>query len=96
MKARKLFVVVAYDIAKTKNRNKVAELLSQYGKRMNLSVFECMISVSQLKKLKTDVHKYINPQKDQVIYYMLCMDCFSKIDYDPQEKGMPGSTVTVV
>lgn len=96
MKARKLFVVVAYDIAKTKSRNKVADLLSQYGKRMNLSVFECMLSASQLKKLKTDVHKYLNPKKDQVIYYTLCMDCFSKIIYDPQEREESEEVVTVV
>lgn len=96
MKARKLFVVVAYDIAKTKSRNKVADLLSQYGKRMNLSVFECMLTVSQLRKLKVEVHKHLNPKKDQVIYYTLCMDCFSKIVYDPPERDIPPSSVKVV
>lgn len=96
MKARKLFVVVAYDIAKTKSRTKVAELLAQYGKRMNLSVFECMLTASQLRKLKVEVHKHLNPKKDHVIYYTLCMDCFSKIVNDPPERGEPASTVTVV
>lgn len=96
MKARKLFVVVAYDISKTKSRTKVAELLAQYGKRMKLIVFECMLTASQLRKLKAEVHKHLNPKKDQVIYYILCMDCFSKIVYDPSERGEPASTVTVV
>ena len=96
MKARKLFVVVAYDIAQTKNRNKVVDLLLQYGKRMNLSVFECMLTAVQLKKLKDDVHKFINPKKDQVIYYTLCMNCFAKIVYDPTERVLSEETVVEV
>lgn len=96
MRARKLFVVVAYDIAKTKNRNKVADLLLQYGKRMNLSVFECILTASQLKKLKEDVHRHLNPKRDQVIYYTMCMDCFAKIVYDPPERMIMETVVTVV
>ena len=96
MRTRKLFVVVAYDIVKTKNRNKVAELLEQYGKRMNLSVFECMFTASQLRRLKVEIHKYLDPKKDQVVYYILCVDCYSKIVYDPPERGTIDTTVTVV
>ena len=55
-----------------------------------------MLTASQLRKLKAEVHKHLNPKKDQVIYYTLCMDCFSKIVYDPPERGEPASTVTVV
>lgn len=96
MKARKLFVVVAYDITRTKNRNMVVDLLSQYGKRRNLSVFECMLTASQWKKLRVDIHKHLNPKKDNVIYYTLCMDCFSKIIYDPPKREVQETTVAVV
>ena len=55
-----------------------------------------MLTASQLRKLKAEVHKHLNQKKDQEIYYTLCMDCFSKIVYDPQERGEPASTLTVV
>ena len=49
MKARKRFVVIAYDITKTKTRNSVVKKVLRYGGRINLSVFECMLTDSQLK-----------------------------------------------
>ena len=36
-----MFVLVAYDISSTRRRNKIAKVLSRYGDRVNLSVFEC-------------------------------------------------------
>ena len=36
-----MFVLVAYDISSTRRRNKVVKILSMYGERVNLSVFEC-------------------------------------------------------
>lgn len=34
-KARKKFVVVAYDISSARRRNKVVKILQQYGRRIN-------------------------------------------------------------
>ncbi len=86
MRARKKFVVIAYDITKTKIRNKVVKLVLKYGGRVNLSVFECMISESQLEKLQFDIGKLIDPKTDQLAYYTLCVDCFTKIVYQPERK----------
>lgn len=96
MKARKQFIVVAYDITKTKQRNKVSEVLEQYGKRVNLSVFECMLTVSQLRKLRVKITGCLNPKTDKVIYYPLCIECFSKIVYDPPAKVETHDVVSVV
>lgn len=96
MKARKQFIVVAYDITKAKQRNKVSEVLEQYGKRVNLSVFECMLTASQLRKLRSKIAGYLNPKTDKVIYYPLCIECFSKIVYDPPEKVESHDVVSVV
>lgn len=86
MKARKRFVVIAYDITKTKTRNSVVKKVLRYGGRINLSVFECMLTDSQLKRLQEEIAGLIDPTTDQIAYYVLCVDCFSKILYQPEHK----------
>ena len=41
-------VVVAYDIAYNKRRNKIAKCLEGYGIRVNYSVFECVLKPGSL------------------------------------------------
>lgn len=86
MKARKKFVVIAYDIASDKRRRNVEKAIKKYGSRVNLSVFECMLTESQLEKLKAAILKLVDSKTDQVAYYMLCMDCFVHIVYQPERK----------
>lgn len=86
MKARKRFVVIAYDITKTKTRNRVVKKVLKYGGRINLSVFECMLTDSQLKRLQDEIAGLIDTATDQIAYYTLCVDCFAKIFYQPEHK----------
>lgn len=86
MKARKRFVVIAYDITKTKTRTRVVKKVLKYGGRINLSVFECMLTDSQFKRLQEEIAKLIDSATDQIAYYTLCVDCFSKILYQPERK----------
>ena len=74
--------VVAYDITKTKRRNKVAKLLKGWGERVNLSVFECEIKKGELKKLRREIAELIEKKEDLVIYYPLCLNCRSKVVND--------------
>lgn len=96
MKARKKFVVIAYDITSDKRRRKVEKSVKEYGGRVNLSVFECMLTESQLEKLKVDILKLVDLQTDQVAYYTLCMDCFANIVYQPERKGKESVSSTAV
>jgi len=86
MKARKIFCVVAYDIQNDKKRNKVSKSLEEFGVRINLSVFECMLTSSQLNKLQIKTAKLIDPQTDLIVYYTICVDCYTKIRYQPEQK----------
>jgi len=86
IKAKKLFVVVAYDISNTNNRSKVAKLLEKYGTRINLSVFECMITKAKLSQLRKKIDVLINPKTDSIVYYTLCVDCYCKIERNPETK----------
>ena len=97
MRARKKFVVIAYDIASDKKRRRVEKAVRKYGGRVNLSVFECMLTESQLEKLKVEILKSVNVKTDQVAYYTLCVDCYTNIVYQPERKRKEGiSSSTVV
>ncbi len=78
----KEYIVVAYDIANNKRRNKVCDILSKYGKRVNKSVFECFITKKDFDEIKKGISEYIKKGKDIVLYYHLCKDCIGKIERD--------------
>lgn len=86
MRAKKNFIVIAYDIGDDRRRSHVVKLLEKVGVRINFSVFECMLTDSQYIKLKTEIYKKIKPREDTVVYYPICMDCYSKIVYQPELK----------
>ncbi|MCW5907204.1 MAG: CRISPR-associated endonuclease Cas2 [Chitinophagales bacterium] len=82
-KARKKFVVICYDVTKTKLRKKVADELEKYGERANYSVFECMLTQGQLILLKEKLETIIDKRTDTILYYPLCVDCFAKMQKQP-------------
>ena len=96
MRARKKFVVIAYDITLSRRRRRVEKAVGKYGSRVNLSVFECMLTESQLEKLKVQIGKYLDPKTDQVVYYTLCVDCYAGIVYQPERKSKSDVSSTSV
>ena len=75
-----MFVVVAYDIADDRRRNRVATILSDYGERVNFSVFECEFKNStELEVLKSKLKRKINAKNDHVRYYPICKKCRARI-----------------
>lgn len=83
MRANKVFTVIVYDICDNKRRNNIAKLLRQYGSPVNLSVFECMLSERQLMNLAERICQVIDTKHDKVVYYRMCMNCYTKILYQP-------------
>ena len=67
-----MFVVVAYDIADDRRRNRVASELENFGSRVQFSVFECHLSRSQFKDLQSRLALLIVEEADRVCYYRLC------------------------
>ena len=95
-KARKKFVVVAYDIPSARRRNKVVKILQQYGRRINFSVFECMFSDGQLSAVREEIGSIINLSKDQVVYYQLCLGCYARAVYQPERRVQTGDSIEVI
>lgn len=84
VKAKKIFVVVAYDISNSNKRSKVAKILDKYGTRVNLSVFECMLTKPKLLELKNKIETLIDSKTDSCVYYSICVDCYCKIERFPE------------
>lgn len=72
---KKLYII-CYDIEKDKSRTKIAKILVQYGKRVNFSVFECMLTEAQHRYILGVFQKTINPKTDKIKIYLLCQGCF--------------------
>jgi len=64
--------VVTYDIADDGRREDVATLLSGYGPRVQLSVFECDLQTRrEAAALRAELRELIDPVEDQVRLYPL-------------------------
>lgn len=82
-RAKRIFCVVAYDISDDKIRDKVADILEKYGVRVNFSVFECLFTLAQFRNVQEKIKEKLLDRFDNVVYYPICVDCFSKIVYQP-------------
>lgn len=86
MRAKKNFVVVAYDISDDKRRSHVVKILEKVGVRINYSVFECLLTDMQYEKLRNDILSKIKPKEDTVVYYPICVNCYTKIVYQSSHR----------
>lgn len=75
-----MFIVVSYDVVDDKRRMKVANTLKDYGRRVQFSVFECLINEKILKEMKERTSKLINDTEDSLRFYQLCEGCVKKIE----------------
>jgi CRISPR-associated protein Cas2 len=75
-----MFVVVSYDVVNDRQRQRLAKVLSDYGRRVQKSVFECRLDEGRFLKLKKQVDKLIDLEEDSVRYYFLCRRCEAGIE----------------
>lgn len=76
----KTYVVVAYDIADDRRRDKVAKILAGYGERVQFSVFECRLDRMQILRLRHALEEVIDAQQDAVCFYFLCQADVQRIE----------------
>lgn len=70
------FYIVAYDIPDDRRRTKIAEILEDYGDRVQFSVFELVLdSPQRLDDLRRRVLRVIDSDEDSVRLYYLCSAC---------------------
>jgi CRISPR-associated protein Cas2 len=83
VKAKRIFCVIAYDVGDDRRRNRIVKVLEKYGVRVNYSVFECLFTDSQYTKVQQLLADKIKEREDSIVYYPICVNCFTKIVYQP-------------
>lgn len=71
-----MFILITYDVnitspAGQKRLRQVAKACLDYGKRVQNSVFECVLTEAQFVLLKDRLSEIINLSDDSIIFYKL-------------------------
>lgn len=74
-----MFIAVSYDISDDRRRNKVLNILKDYGTHVQYSVFECNLNSEQFQKLHQRIKSVIKEGEDNVRFYFLCQACVERV-----------------
>lgn len=75
-----LFYVVVYDIPCDRRRKKIADLLEGYGKRVQYSVFECVLSRPKYRELQKRLKKIFDPEEDNLRFYSVSKHTLDQVE----------------
>jgi CRISPR-associated protein Cas2 len=81
-----MLVLVSYDVS-TLNRvgrarlRRVAKMCQNYGQRVQLSVFECIVDPGQWTALKQKLVDIINPEEDSLRFYFLGANWRGRVEH---------------
>jgi CRISPR-associated protein Cas2 len=67
-----MLTIISYDIVDDRRRARLAKALKDFGVRVQYSVFECRLEVSQLEILDRRVRRVVDDSKDSVRIYRVC------------------------
>ena len=86
-----MMVLITYDVDTTselgkKRLRKVAKECVNYGRRVQNSVFECLLTEAQFCLLKNKVISLINNELDSVRFYFLGNNWDRRIEYIGKNK----------
>ena len=88
--------VVTYDIPCDKRRKKVSDLLEGYGKRVQYSVFECLLEQGKYKELCQRLKKRVKLAEDSIRFYPLSRHTLGQVEtwgVGPPVTELPGSVI---
>jgi CRISPR-associated protein Cas2 len=74
-----MLVLVVYDIPDNKRRTKLSDFLEGHGRRVQESVFECFLSLEEMRKLHQQVKRRVKPEEDNVRFYWISAEAVSRI-----------------
>jgi CRISPR-associated protein Cas2 len=72
-------VVVVYDIPDDKRRVRLSNFLEGHGRRIQWSVFECFISLDEMRQLHEKVKKLVKAEEDNVRFYWIPTEAASAV-----------------
>ncbi|MCM1189050.1 MAG: CRISPR-associated endonuclease Cas2 [bacterium] len=87
-----MLVLITYDVD-TKNAQgvrrltKVAKVCTNYGQRVQNSVFECVVDNTQFAMIKKQLEDIIDCEKDSIRYYILGEQYKKRVEHIGVERG---------
>lgn len=88
-----MLVLITYDVnteseSGKKRLRKVAKQCVNYGRRVQNSVFECILDNTQCLRLKALLAEIIDEEKDSVRFYYLGNNHKAKVEHMGVERGL--------
>lgn len=74
-----MLVLVIYDIPDDQRRLKLSNFLEGYGRRVQYSVFECFLSLDEMRLLYQKVRKRVSTTEDNVRFYWISEEAVSRV-----------------
>jgi CRISPR-associated protein Cas2 len=96
-----MMVLVSYDVstmtpAGKKRLRKIAEQCLDYGRRVQLSVFECDVDPGQWEMLKQGLIDLYDPEQDSLRFYFLGSKWEKRIEHHGAKKVLNPDDVQIV
>ncbi len=91
-----MMVLVTYDVNTESDGGKrrlrrVARVCTNYGQRVQNSVFECLVDPAQFAELRHTIRDIIEPERDSIRFYFLGKEWRRRVEhigakpaYDPE------------
>jgi len=79
MPSERGFYVISYDVTDDRRRGRMAKVLSNYGKRVQYSVFECLLTKDALRDLTDKLLGLYDKAADSIRIYHLCEGCRKRV-----------------
>ncbi len=74
-----MLVLISYDISDDRRRTRLAHRLEDFGRRVQLSVFECWLEPTGIAELEAATAREIDPEVDSLRLYLLCGQCHPRV-----------------
>ncbi len=96
-----MLVLITYDVntetsAGKKRLRQVAKQCVNYGRRVQNSVFECILDNAQCVALKEKLSSIIDEEVDSLRFYYLGNQYKTKIEHIGVEKGIPVDSILIM
>mgnify|MGYP004665076567 FL=1 len=96
-----MFVLITYDVNITspngaKRLRNVAKACIDFGKRVQNSVFECILTEAQLVMLRNKLNTIIDSEQDSIRFYILGKNWRNKVDTIGKNNGIDFSGELII
>ena len=79
--------IVCYDVMDDLRRQRLADVLLDYGTRVEESVFECLLEPALAEQMTNRIGRVLDTDKDKALVYGLCDSCAGKASaFGPVER----------